>query len=46
MWGVRNVLKSFDRKPEKRLHGKRRHRWADNIKSDLSVSRVGSCGLH
>jgi hypothetical protein len=30
---------------EKRLIGRRRRRWEDNIRMDLNGNRVGRCGL-
>jgi hypothetical protein len=46
MGGMRNAYKiSVGRLGGKRLHGRPRHRWKDNIKVDLKVYRLGRCGL-
>jgi hypothetical protein len=43
MGKMRHIYKDFVRKPErKRLLGRHRHRWEDNIKMDLT--EIG-CGL-
>jgi hypothetical protein len=46
MGDMRNAYKGLVRKPVgKRLLGRPRRRWEDNIKMDLKGNRMGECGL-